>query len=89
MAELPAVCPSDGRGAWIRSFGKNLVEQRVVVTLTHRKVQTKVREHYRSVKFTVFFDVAPCSRVEVDRLFRGSYCLHHQDDDYHNHHHPD
>jgi hypothetical protein len=69
-------------------YGKNLAEQRVVVTLTHRRVQTKVREHYRSVKFRVFFDVAPCSRVEVDRLFKGPYCLHHQDDDDHHNHHP-
>jgi hypothetical protein len=30
-----------------------------------------------SMKFTVFWDVAPCSHVEVDR-FRGAYCLHHQ-----------
>jgi hypothetical protein len=26
----------------------------------------------------VFWDLAPCSHVEVDRSFRGSYCLHHQ-----------
>jgi hypothetical protein len=26
------------------------------------------------VKYTVFSDVAPCSHVEVDRRFRGSYC---------------
>jgi hypothetical protein len=25
--------------------------------------------------------VAPCSLVEIDRRFRGSYCLHHQGDD--------
>jgi hypothetical protein len=24
------------------------------------------------------WDVAPCSHVEVDRRFRGAYCLHHQ-----------
>jgi hypothetical protein len=29
-------------------------------------------------KFRVFLDVAPCSHVEVDRRFRGSYCLQHQ-----------
>jgi hypothetical protein len=27
---------------------------------------------------TAFWDIAPCSMVEVDRRFRGSYCLHHQ-----------
>jgi hypothetical protein len=30
------------------------------------------------MKFTVFWDVAPCSQVIVDRRFRGAYCLHHQ-----------
>jgi hypothetical protein len=30
------------------------------------------------VKFTVFWDVAPCSYVEVDRRLTGAYCLHHQ-----------
>jgi hypothetical protein len=32
------------------------------------------------MKFRVFWDVAPCSHVEVDRRFRGAYCLHHQGD---------
>jgi hypothetical protein len=27
-----------------------------------------------------FWDVAPCSHVEVDRSFRGAYCLHYQGD---------
>jgi hypothetical protein len=31
-----------------------------------------------SMKFRVFWDVAPCSQVDVDRRFRGAYCLHHQ-----------
>jgi hypothetical protein len=30
------------------------------------------------MKFRVFLDVAPCSNVEVDRRFRGAYCLHYQ-----------
>jgi hypothetical protein len=30
------------------------------------------------MKFRVFWDVAPCSHVEVDRRFRGAYCLHRQ-----------
>jgi hypothetical protein len=34
-----------------------------------------------SMKFRVFRDVAPCGYVEVDRSFRGAYCLHHQGDD--------
>jgi hypothetical protein len=27
---------------------------------------------------TLFWDVAPCSLVGIDRCFRGAYCLHHQ-----------
>jgi hypothetical protein len=30
------------------------------------------------MKMTVFWDVAPCSLVEIDQYFRGAYCLHHQ-----------
>jgi hypothetical protein len=30
---------------------------------------------------TVFWDIAPCSLVEVDRCFRGAYRLYHQGDD--------
>jgi hypothetical protein len=29
-----------------------------------------------------FWDIAPCSVVEVDRRFRGVYCLHDQGDEY-------
>jgi hypothetical protein len=29
----------------------------------------------------VFWDVAQFSPVEVDRRFRGAYCLHHRPDD--------
>jgi hypothetical protein len=31
-----------------------------------------------SLMTTVFWDVAPCSLVEVYRRFRGAYCLHHR-----------
>jgi hypothetical protein len=34
-----------------------------------------------SMKFRVFWDVAPCSHVEVDWHYRGAYCLHHQGND--------
>jgi hypothetical protein len=30
-----------------------------------------------SVKITVIWDFVSCSLVEVDRRFRGAYCLHH------------
>jgi hypothetical protein len=29
---------------------------------------------------TVFWDVKPCSLVEVYRRFRGAYCLYHEGD---------
>jgi hypothetical protein len=35
-----------------------------------------------SMKFRVFWDVVPCSHVEVDRSFRGAYCLHHQGEEF-------
>jgi hypothetical protein len=34
-----------------------------------------------NMKIIVFWDIAPYSLVEVDRRFRGVYCLHHQGDD--------
>jgi hypothetical protein len=33
------------------------------------------------MKFRVFWDVLPCSQVDVYRRFRGAYCLHHQGDE--------
>jgi hypothetical protein len=32
------------------------------------------------MKLTVFWDIAQCSLVEVDRHFRGAYCLNHPRD---------
>jgi hypothetical protein len=34
-----------------------------------------------SINMIAFWNIAPCSPVEVDRRFRGAYCLHHQDND--------
>jgi hypothetical protein len=33
---------------------------------------------YLTLKMTGVWDIAPCSLVEVDRRFRGAYCLHHR-----------
>jgi hypothetical protein len=33
------------------------------------------------MKITAFWDIVPSSLVEVDRRFRGVYCLHHQGND--------
>jgi hypothetical protein len=30
--------------------------------------------------YRVFWDVVPCSHVEVDQRFRGVYCFHHSYD---------
>jgi hypothetical protein len=34
------------------------------------------------LKMTVFWVAAPCSLVEIDRRFRGAYCLYHQGDEW-------
>jgi hypothetical protein len=33
------------------------------------------------MKFRDFWDVAPCSHIEVDWCFRDAYYLHHQGDE--------
>jgi hypothetical protein len=33
-----------------------------------------------SMNMAVFWDVAPCGLVDIDRRLRGAYCLHHQGD---------
>jgi hypothetical protein len=33
------------------------------------------------LKFRVFWDVAPCIQIDVDRRFRGAYCLHDKGDE--------
>jgi hypothetical protein len=30
------------------------------------------------MKMTVFWNVAPCSLVEIGSRFKGAYCLHYQ-----------
>jgi hypothetical protein len=36
-------------------------------------------EVHENIKMTICWDVSPCSLVEIDRRFRGPYCLHHQE----------
>jgi hypothetical protein len=36
------------------------------------------RDYILSMKTAVFWDVAPCSLVDVYRRFRDDSCLHHQ-----------
>jgi hypothetical protein len=33
----------------------------------------------KRMKMTVFWVLAPCSLIEIDRRFRGAYCLHRLD----------
>jgi len=30
------------------------------------------------MKIAIFWNVTPCSLVEIDGRFRSAYCLHHQ-----------
>jgi hypothetical protein len=40
----------------------------------------EISGYHSGMKFRVFWDVVPCSHVEVDRRFRGAYCFHHHGD---------
>jgi hypothetical protein len=35
----------------------------------------------KNLKMAAIWDIATCSLVQVHRLFRGAYCLHHRPDD--------
>jgi hypothetical protein len=37
-----------------------------------------------SMKMAVLWDVTPRSLVEIDRRFRGAYCLYHKEMSHHN-----
>jgi hypothetical protein len=54
----------------------NVVSKESITFYVRVQVLTTV-----SMKFRIFWAVAPCSHVEVDRRFTGAYCLHHQCDD--------
>jgi hypothetical protein len=45
-----------------------------------RNAITKLTKLFLNLNMTVFWDVAPCSLVEVYRRFRVVYYLHHQGD---------
>jgi hypothetical protein len=52
-----------------------------VMALSRIQCCKVVTKHTQTLKFRVFWDVTPCSHVEVERSFRRAYCLHHQGDD--------
>jgi hypothetical protein len=54
-----------------------------ILSSCNNEIQTYLIELVRfqvltaaSMKMTAFWNTAPCSLVEVDRRFRGAYCLH-------------
>jgi hypothetical protein len=51
-----------------------------IKVLESRELQKSLTEG-ADIKFRVFWDIVPCSHVEVDRRFRGPYYLHHQGDE--------
>jgi hypothetical protein len=55
---------------------------RLLIFLDVSCITSQMYEHLQKRSlYRVFWDVVPCSHVEVDRRFRGAYCLHHQSDD--------
>jgi hypothetical protein len=35
------------------------------------------KKQFSEMKIVVFWDAEPCSLVDIDQCFRGTYCLHH------------
>jgi hypothetical protein len=63
---------------------KNVLIGSDIARGTHRQTVWYLRFQVltaASMKFRVFWDVLPCSEVDVDRCFRGKYCLHHLGDE--------
>jgi hypothetical protein len=44
-------------------------------------IYLQVHSARNTLKTTVFWDIAPCSLVEIDRRFGGAYSLHHNGND--------
>jgi hypothetical protein len=54
------------------------------IRIIYPKYKDPVRFHVltaASIKFTVFWDILPYSKIDIDRRFRGAFCLHYQGDD--------
>jgi hypothetical protein len=70
--------------------GESLLDFEIKLNWRFYKINLEVANHSHkrfqvlmaaSMKFRVFWYVAPWSHVEVDRRFSGAYCVHHQGDD--------
>jgi hypothetical protein len=52
----------------------------IVDNIKHNINLVRFRVLTASMKMTVFWDVAPCSLIEIYRRYRDAYCLHQQGD---------
>jgi hypothetical protein len=56
-----------------------LMPEQVATKKREREIDVRFQVPTAAImKFRVLWDVAPCSHIEVDRRFRGVYCLHYQ-----------
>jgi hypothetical protein len=67
--ELPQCCGLKAHRRWIKLKNNNVSP--------HREISGS-----HASKMCVFWHVAPCCLVETDRRFRGTYCIHDDDDDH-------
>jgi hypothetical protein len=72
----PPLCVLSERSGYTGNLVTNYFPQQLLSTHAWGKSQFIVITA-ASMKFRIFWDVAPCSHVEVDWRFRGAYCLHH------------
>jgi hypothetical protein len=67
-----------------RTFGMRVPAgngNKLIVCPQDQQNRLYCREQVDLWKMTGLWDAAMCSTIEVDRLFRGAYCLHHQGDE--------
>jgi hypothetical protein len=75
------LCGSKIWGIETKSY-KKTKNSRAEIRETHSRIQSvRFEVLTASMKMAVFWVVAQCSLVEVDRRFRGAYRLHHQGDE--------
>jgi hypothetical protein len=56
-----------------------MMTKKIIQSLKRMQIIERVKNGKSkvSLKFRISWNEAPCSHVEVDRRFRGAYCLHH------------
>jgi hypothetical protein len=75
-ASLCSLPHTPGTFSWVKIFSSTSCSQMPSICVRFQVLTAA------SMKFRVIWDVVPCSHVEVDRRFRGAYCLHHRPDDW-------